>query len=66
VLRNMCGPKGYEVRGEWRKLHTEESCDLHSSSFVRVVNVRTLRWHGLARTGGIEMHAGFWWGNLKE
>ena len=24
VLRRICGPKRYEVTGEWRKLHNEE------------------------------------------
>jgi hypothetical protein len=24
VLRRICGPKGDEVTGEWRKLHNEE------------------------------------------
>ena len=31
VLRRMCGPKGGEVTGEWRKLHNEELIDLYSS-----------------------------------
>jgi hypothetical protein len=29
VLRRTFGPKGDEVRGEWRKLHNEELCDLY-------------------------------------
>ena len=52
MLRDTCGPKGEEVRGEWRKLHTEEPCDLHCSPYVGVIRSRKLRWRGLARNGG--------------
>ena len=31
VLRRIFGPKRYEVKGEWRKLHNEEFNDLYSS-----------------------------------
>jgi len=31
LLRRTFGPKGYEVTGEWRKLHNEELNDLYSS-----------------------------------
>jgi len=31
VPRNMFGPKRDEVRGEWRRLHNEELCDLFST-----------------------------------
>jgi hypothetical protein len=31
VLRKIFGPKGEEVRGEWRRLHKEELYDLYSS-----------------------------------
>jgi hypothetical protein len=24
LLRRICGPKRYDVRGEWRRLHSEE------------------------------------------
>ena len=30
VLSRMFGPKGDEVTGEWRKLHTDELNDLYS------------------------------------
>jgi hypothetical protein len=31
VLRRIFGPKRDEVRGEWRKLHSEELHNLYSS-----------------------------------
>jgi hypothetical protein len=31
VLRRMFGPKRDEVTGEWKKLHSEELNNLHSS-----------------------------------
>jgi hypothetical protein len=34
VLRRICGPKGDEVTGDWRKLHNEELRNLHSSSIT--------------------------------
>jgi len=47
VLRGIFGPKRDEERGEWRKLHIEEFNDLYcSSSFVRVIKSRRMRWAG--------------------
>jgi hypothetical protein len=44
VLRRIFGPKRDEVTGEWRKLHTEELNDLHSSpNIVRVVKSKRMR-----------------------
>jgi len=34
VLRKIFGPKRYDVRGEWRKLHNEKVNDLHFSPNV--------------------------------
>jgi hypothetical protein len=53
VLRRIYGPKRDEVTGEWRKLHNEELCDLHSSpSIIRIVKSRRMRWAGhIARMG---------------
>jgi hypothetical protein len=47
VLRRIILPKRDEVTGGWRKLHNEE---LHgsytSSSIVRVIKARRMRWAG--------------------
>jgi hypothetical protein len=53
VLRRVFGPKGDEVRGEWRKLHNEELNDLYSlPNIVRVVKSRRMSWAGcVARMG---------------
>ena len=55
VLR-IFGPKRDEVTGEWKKLHNEELSDLYSStSIVRVIKSRRMRWSGHAeRMGGEE------------
>ena len=40
VLREIFGPRGDEVRGEWRKLHNEELNDLYNqySSGYKIEN----------------------------
>jgi hypothetical protein len=44
VLWGIFGPKRYEVKGEWRKLHNDELNDLYSShNFVRVIKSRIMR-----------------------
>ena len=67
VLRRIFGPKGEEVSGEWRKLLHKELSDLYfSPNIVRVIKSR-MRWAGhVARMKRLEVHTGFWWGNLKE
>jgi hypothetical protein len=38
VLRRIFGPRGDEVKGEWRKLHNEELHDFYSSpSIIRMI-----------------------------
>jgi hypothetical protein len=68
VLRRIFGPKRDEVTGEWRKLHNEELNKLYSSStVVRVIKLRRMRWAGhVARMGDGEACRGFWWGNLRK
>jgi hypothetical protein len=47
VLRRIFGPRRDEVTGEWRKLHNEELHDLYSSSsIIRIVKARRMRWAG--------------------
>jgi uncharacterized membrane protein len=53
VLRRIFGPKRDEVKGEWRKLLSEELRDLYSSlSIIRIIKSRGTRWAGhVARMG---------------
>jgi hypothetical protein len=47
VLSRICGPKRDEVTGGWRKLHNEELHDLYSSSsLIRIIKSRRMRWVG--------------------
>jgi hypothetical protein len=53
VLRGIFGPKGDEVTGERRKLHSGELHNLYSSpDIVRQIKSRRMRWAGhVARMG---------------
>jgi hypothetical protein len=53
VLRRIFGPKGDEVTGECRKLHSGELHNLYSSpDIIRQIKSRRMRWAGhVARTG---------------
>jgi hypothetical protein len=52
VLRRIFGPKRDEVRGEWRKLHNEELCNLYSSLNIIRMKSSRMRWAGqVARVG---------------
>ena len=53
VLRRIFGPNTDEVTVEWKKLHTEEFSDLHSSqNIIWVITSRRLRCAGhVARMG---------------
>jgi hypothetical protein len=47
VLRKVFGPKRDEVRGEWRRLHSEELNNLYSSpNITRMIIPRIMRWAG--------------------
>jgi hypothetical protein len=46
VLRRIFGPKGDEVAGDWRKLHNEELHNLSSTSIIRMIKSRRMRWAG--------------------
>jgi hypothetical protein len=67
VLR-IFGPNRDEVTGEWRKLHNEELHDLYSSSsIIRIIMARRMRWTGhIARMGRRGMRIGCWWESQRE
>jgi hypothetical protein len=47
VLRRIFGSKRDEVTREWRKLLNEELRDLYfSSSIIRIIKSRRMRWAG--------------------
>ena len=47
VLGKVFVPKREEVRGEWRRLHNKEFCDLYSSpNIVRMIKSRIMRGAG--------------------
>jgi hypothetical protein len=47
VLRRIFEPKRNEVKGEWRKLHSEELHTLYSSpNIIRQIKSRRMRWAG--------------------
>jgi hypothetical protein len=53
VLRTIFGPKGDEVTGEWRKLHSGELHNFYSSpDVIRHIKSWRMRWAGhVARMG---------------
>ena len=61
VLRRIFVRKRDEVKGEWRKLHSEELNDLYSSpSIFLVIKSRIMRWEGHAAGLRAEkVHTGF-------
>jgi hypothetical protein len=68
MLRGIFGPKGDEVKREWRKLRNEELNDLYRSpNVVRVKKSRRIRWAGhVACMGREEVCTGIWLGYLRE
>ena len=62
------GTERDEVTWEWRKLHNLELYALHCSpNITGVIQSRRMRWAGhVAWKGSGDVHAGFWWGNLRE
>jgi len=64
VLMRIFGPRKDEVTGEWRRLHNEELNDLYSSSsIVRVIKSRRMRWAGHVAGMGEERGCIVsWWG----
>jgi hypothetical protein len=67
VLRRIFVPKKDEVTGEWRRLRKEEPHDLYSSPCdIWMIKSRRMRWSGRIARMGREVHAGFYWGNLRQ
>jgi hypothetical protein len=68
VLRRIFRLKRDEVKGDWRKLHNEELCDLYSSpSIIRIIKSRRMRWAGhVARIWVKRTRIGYWWGSQRE
>jgi hypothetical protein len=55
MLRPIFGPNRYDVKGEWRKLHNEESKGLYSSpKIVWVIKSRRMRMAGHVALWGRE------------
>jgi hypothetical protein len=53
VLRTIFGPKRDAVTGGWKKLHNQELHDLiSSSSKIRIIKSRRMRWVGHAARMG--------------
>jgi hypothetical protein len=67
-LRNIFGPKRDEVMGCWRKLLNEELRDLYSSSsIIRIINLRMMRWEwDVARMGRRGTRSVYWWESKRE
>jgi hypothetical protein len=65
VMGQINGPKTDEVTWAWRRLHSEELRDLHSSpDIIQVIKSRSTKWvvH-IERMG--DVRTGFWCVNLK-
>jgi hypothetical protein len=53
VLWRTFVPKRDEVTGGWRKLYNEELRDLYtSSSIIRIIKSRRMRWEGACSRNG--------------
>jgi hypothetical protein len=46
LLRRIFGPKRGEVTGGWRRLHNEELDNFYSSTNIRMVKTKRMRWAG--------------------
>jgi hypothetical protein len=55
-----------DITRNWRKLRNEELHDLYSSPNIQVSKLRRIRWAGHVAYVGGEVHAGFWWGDLRK
>jgi hypothetical protein len=44
MLKRIFGPKRDGVTGGWRRLHNEELHNLYSSSIIKIIKSRKMRW----------------------
>jgi hypothetical protein len=59
ILRKVFGSERDGVAGNWRKFHSVEHHDLYlSPNTIRVIKRNEMV--------AADVHAGFWWGNLRE
>jgi hypothetical protein len=60
VLRKIFRPKRENLKGDWRKLDSEDFYDLHSSTNIILATKRKrIRWVGHVACMGVgEVHAG--------
>jgi hypothetical protein len=47
TLRRIFGPKREDVTGEWRRLHSQELCNLSSQNVIRVMKSMRMTWRGM-------------------
>jgi hypothetical protein len=68
VLRIIFGPKGFDVKRGFRKLHNEELRDFYfSPSIIKMIKSRRIkRTENVARMGQRGMHIGNWLESQKE
>jgi hypothetical protein len=52
---------------EWRTQHNEELNQYSSPNIIWMIKSRRMSWAGhVVLCGRVEVHIGFWWGNLRE
>jgi hypothetical protein len=68
VMKRIFGPRRVEVKGEWKKLHTEELNDLYCSpNIFWLIKSRRIRWaRHVASMGDIRVAYRIWVGILRE
>jgi len=67
VLRTIFRPKRDELTRGGRRLHNKELNDLYSSSNIRVIKSKRMRWaEHVARNEERRGVHRVWWGNLRK
>jgi hypothetical protein len=58
VLRKIFGPERGKVRGNWRKLHNEELCNIQSwLNIIRMIKSRKVGWGEYVARMGTNINA---------